>query len=106
MFANRIGQLTVLLRRTTDAMRPTSRARRPTRRFSVCSGIEGLEERLVLNGTLPTTTAPAVQTNKVLVYSVTSPTSSGTVPGYAATSPKNPPTSTGTSGSTILLATK
>jgi hypothetical protein len=103
MIANRIGQITGLLRRTNDAMRPTSRARRPTRRFSISSGIEGLEERLVLNGTLPTTTAPTVQTEKVLVYSVTSPTSSSTVPVYGSTTPKNPPISTGTSGSTILL---
>jgi hypothetical protein len=105
MIANRIGRMMGLLRRTKDAMRPTSRARRPTRRFSVCSGIEGLEERLVLNGTLPTSTAPTVHT-KVLVYSVTSPTSSGSASGHASTSPKNPPTGTGTSGSTILLVTK
>jgi hypothetical protein len=89
MIANRIGQITGLLRRTKDAMQPTSRARRPTRRVSVGSGIEGLEERLVLSGTAP------IDNKTVMVYSITSPTSSGTVGGYPSTSTHSP-ISTGT----------
>jgi hypothetical protein len=94
MVANRIGQITGLLRRTKDAKPPTSRARRPTRRFSVGSGIEGLEERLVLSGTAP------IDNKMVITYSITTyPTSTGTVVGYPSTSTTRP-ISTSTSTST------